>query len=217
MNKIRVLLADDHTIVREGLRLLLEREPDIQVVGEVENGEQAVTMANDISPDIIVMDINMPKLNGLEATRRIKAQKPSIGVLVLTVYDDDEYVFNLLKAGVTGYLLKKVASSQLANAIRAVHQGEMLLSPSIAQRVVEGYLHAPQATKGQSFSDGLTKRELEILRMIARGASNKEIATALYLSVKTVESHRTNIFRKLDIHDRSQAAAYAVRRGLVDD
>ncbi|MDI6690148.1 MAG: response regulator transcription factor [Actinomycetota bacterium] len=217
MEKIKVLLADDHAILREGMRLLLEKESDMEVIGEAADGEEAIEKTREFLPDVVVMDIGMPKLNGLEATRRVKAENPHIGVLVLTIYEDDEYVFNLLKTGATGYLLKKVAASELVNAIRAVHHGELLLSTSIAKKLIDNYIQEPKKPKEKKFCDGLTDREIEILKLIAQGASNKEIAEKLYLSVKTVETHRTHIFRKLDIHDRTQAAAYAIRKGLLDE
>ncbi|MFZ3062188.1 MAG: response regulator transcription factor [Actinomycetota bacterium] len=214
-----MLLADDHTILREGIRLLLEREPDLEVVGEAADGEETVEKTRECLPDVVVIDIGMPKMNGLEATRQIKKENPHIGVLVLTIYEDDEYVFNVLKAGATGYLVKKAAGSELTNAIRAVHHGELLLSPSIAKRLVDNYLQEPRKKEKEikTFCNGLTNREIEILKLIAQGATNKEIAKKLYLSIKTIETHRTNIFRKLDIHDRTQAAVYAVRKGLIKE
>ncbi len=216
MDKIRVLLADDHAVLRDGLRLLLEREIDIEVVGEAGDGEEATKKAVELVPDVVVLDIGMPIMSGIEAARLIKEKKPKIGILVLTVYDDDEYVFKLLKAGASGYLLKKVAGAELASAIRAVSSGEFLLSSAVAEKVVAGYLQEPKQN-GVELPDGLTKREVEILKLIAEGATNKEIAEKLFISVKTVESHRTNIFRKLDIHDRIQAATYAIRKGLIED
>jgi two-component system NarL family response regulator len=214
-----VLLADDHTILREGLRLILEQEPDIKVVGEAADGEETVEKTREHLPDVVVVDIGMPKMDGLEATRQIKKENPHIGILVLTIYEDDEYVFNLLKAGATGYLVKKTAGTELTNAIRAVHHGELLLSPSIGKRLVDNYLQEPRKKEKElkSFCDGLTNREIEILKLVAYGATNKEIAKKLYLSIKTVETHRTNIFRKLDIHDRTQAAIYAMRKGLMKE
>jgi len=216
MDKIRVLLADDHAVLRDGLRLLLERELDIEVVGEAGDGEEATKKAVELVPDVVVLDIGMPKMSGIEAARLIKEKKPKIGILVLTVYDDDEYVFKLLKAGASGYLLKKVAGAELASAIRAVSSGEFLLSSAVAEKVVAGYLQEPKQN-GLELPDGLTKREVEVLRLIADGGTNKEIAEKLFISIKTVESHRTNIFRKLDIHDRIQAATYAIRKGLIED
>jgi len=216
MDKIRVLLADDHAVLRDGLRLLLERELDIEVVGEAGDGEEATKKAVELVPDVVVLDIGMPIMSGIEAARLIKEKKPKIGILVLTVYDDDEYVFKLLKAGASGYLLKKVAGAELASAIRAVSSGEFLLSSAVAEKVVAGYLQEPKQN-GLELPDGLTKREVEVLRLIADGGTNKEIAEKLFISIKTVESHRTNIFRKLDIHDRIQAATYAIRKGLIED
>lgn len=216
MKKIKVLLADDHAIVRDGLRSIMAGESDLELVGEAVDGREAVEKAKKLLPDVIVMDIEMPKMSGLEATRQLKSAHPHICILVLTVHEDDEYVFNLLKAGVSGYLLKRTAGSELVSAIRAVYYGDSVLSSPLAQRLVEEYLEQPRKKGAKKFSDGLTGREVEVLKLIAQGASNKEIAKKLYLSIKTVESHRTNIFRKLEIHDRTQAAVYAVRKGLLE-
>jgi DNA-binding NarL/FixJ family response regulator len=215
-NKIRVLLADDHAVLRDGLRLLLEREADIDVVGEAADGEEAIKKAVQLHPDIVVLDIGMPKISGIEAARTIKEKKPNIGILALTVYEDDEHVFNLLKAGASGYLLKKAAGVELANAVRAVHNGEFVFSPSIGEKLLSTYLQEPKQNRAP-LPDGLTRREVEVLKLIAQGGSNKDIADKLFISIKTVESHRTNIFRKLGIHDRIQAATYAIRKGLVEE
>ena len=215
-NKIRVLLADDHAVLRDGLRLLLEREADIEVIGEAGDGEEAVRKADQLFPDVVVLDIGMPKMSGAEAARVIKKKKPKIGILALTVYEDDEHVSSLLEAGASGYLLKKVAGVELANAVRAVHNGEFVFSSSVGKKVLASYLQSPKQSN-DFLPDGLTKREVEVLKLIAGGTTNKEIANKLFISIKTVESHRTNIFRKLDIHDRIQAATYAIRKGLIKD
>lgn len=217
METIRVLVADDHAIVREGLRLILSREPDIEVVAEAGDGDEALKKAIDLKPHVAVLDISMPKLNGVEATRAIKSADPKIGILILTVHEDDEYIYDLLKAGANAYLLKKSAGAELAGAVRAVAHGDLFLARPVAESVIENFLSKPRDPVNEVKSlDGLTDREIEVLRLIASGKSNKEIAKSLFLSVKTVESHRCSIFRKLGVHDRTQAAAYAVRKGLVD-
>ena len=215
-SKIRVILADDHAVLRDGLRLLLERESDITVVGEAGDGDEAVKKTFQLNPDVVVLDIGMPKVSGIEAARMIKQKQPSIGILALTVYEDDEHVFNLLKAGASGYLLKKAAGVELANAVRAVKNGEFVFSPSVGEKLLSTFLQEPKHGD-VSLPDGLTKREVEVLKLVAEGATNKEIADRLFISAKTVESHRANIFRKLDIHDRIQAAIYAIRKGLIVD
>ncbi len=217
METIKVLVADDHAIVREGLRLILSREPDIEVVAEASDGDEAVKKAIDVKPDVAVLDISMPNQNGIEATRAIKRAVPNVGVLILTVHEGDEYVYDLLKAGANAYLLKKSAGAELAGAVRAVAHGDLFLARPVAESVIENFLSKPRnPVKEVKAVDGLTDREIEVLKLIALGKSNKEIAKMLFLSVKTVESHRGSIFRKLGLHDRAQAAAYAVRKGLVD-
>jgi two-component system response regulator NreC len=209
---IRVLLADDHTVVREGIRLCLEALGDIAVVGEAANGREAVEQALSLEPDVVLMDISMPTLSGIEATARIKRARPSIQVVGLSMYDDEEYVTRLLQAGASGYVLKRSAATELAAAVRAAHAGEAFLYPSIARRVIDDYLRrldqAPAAA-------GLTPREREILGYIVEGRTNREIAELLTLSVKTVENHRTNLMAKLDAHDRGQLIRAAERLGLV--
>jgi DNA-binding NarL/FixJ family response regulator len=217
VKKIKVLLADCNAILREGLRLILERESDIEIVEEAADGEETVEKTKKLLPNVVVMEIGMPKLDCLEVTHLIKAHNANISVLVLTLCEDEEYVFNLLKRGINGYLLKDVRGSELANAIRVVHHGELVLAPSIAQKLVDSYLQKPQKRKEEkSLYNGLTNREIEVLRLIAQGAPNKEIAKKLYISVKTVDSHRANIFKKLGISDRAQVAIYAMRKGLIE-
>jgi DNA-binding NarL/FixJ family response regulator len=212
--KIRVLVADDHTLMREGIRALIEDQPDIVVVGEAEDGHAAVRLADKLRPDVVLMDIAMPLLNGLDATRRIKRDHPEIKVLVLTMYDHDEYVRQVLAANASGYVLKRAAASELVAAIRAVYQGEAILSPTITRLVLEDYLqweNVKQAT-GQ---DKLTLREREVLQLIAEGYTNKEIAGILCVSIKTVQSHRGNIMQKLDLHDRGDLIKYAIHKKII--
>lgn len=212
--KIRLLIADDHTIVRSGVRLLLQTETDFEVVGEALDGEQAITLAESLHPDVILMDIAMPAINGMEATRRIKARFPEIRILALTMHNSDEYFFEMLKAGASGYLLKTAETSELLTAIRTVARGEVFLYPAMAQRLLQDYLTRlddPEAT-GQS---SLTHREREILRLLVEGYSNKEIAEKLVISPSTVHSHRTNLMTKLNLQNRHELIQYARKRGLL--
>lgn len=215
MDKIKVVLADDHVLVREGTRELLEREDDFEVVGEADDGEQAVKLVTEWQPDVALMDIAMPKLNGIEATRRIKATCPATAVLILTAYDDDQYVFALLEAGAAGYLLKDVRSRDLIEAIRAVNAGESVLHPVIARKVVNRFARPPDEPSEESALDRLTEREMEVLRLAAKGMSNKEIAQELVLSVRTVHGHLHNIFEKIRVGSRTEAVLHALRTGWL--
>ncbi len=216
MTKIRVLVCDDHTILREGIRLLLNSQPDIEVVAEAVDGREAVEKAREVLPDIILMDIAMPLLNGLEATKQIRRDNPNLRVLVLTMYESDEYVSQMLEAGAAGYVLKKVAGSELVYAIRSVHNGEAFLYPSITKRLVEDYLRRVELGQERDSFDGLTDREREVLQLIAEGHTNKEIADLLNLSVRTVQNHRAHIMEKLGMHDRGELIKYAIQKGIIE-
>lgn len=216
MITIRVVIADDHSIVREGVRLLLEAQPDIQVVGEAADGNEAVDIIRQQLPDVAVMDIQMPNLNGLDATRAIKQEFPQVHILVLTMYESDEYFFQTLSAGASGYVLKKAASSDLMAAIRAVSQGNVFLYPSVARRLVSDYLTRVKAGEDQGSYDGLTPRERQVLKLIAEGHTNQSIAEKLVISQSTVQTHRTRIMHRLNLQTRAELIQYAVRKGLLD-
>ncbi len=216
MGKIRVLICDDHTILREGIRLLLNSQPDIEVVAEAVDGREAVDKARTVKPDVILMDIAMPFLNGLEATKQIRRDNPNARVLVLTMYESDEYVAQMLEAGAAGYVLKKVAGSELVYALRAVYQGEAFLYPSITKRLVEDYLRRVESGQERDTFDGLTDREREVLQLIAEGHTNKAIADLLNLSVRTVQNHRAHIMEKLGMHDRGELIKYAIQKGIIE-
>jgi len=217
MRKISVLLVDDHTVVRQGLRALLQCEEDIEVVGEAENGRQAVAFARKAAPDVVVMDVAMPLLNGLEATRQVLKLAPTAKVLVLTSYGDDECVEQLMQAGAVGYLVKQTAATDLVKAIREVYRGNAFFSPAIAKRLRDQCREA--FSRGQpirkSGSD-LTSRESEVLQLIAEGFSNKQIAGELEISIKTVEKHRQQVMNKLNIHDVAGLTRYAIAKGMVE-
>jgi two-component system response regulator NreC len=214
MSKIKVLLAEDHIIVRKGLRSLLDREADIEVVGEADNGQQAVEKAQLTQPDIVLMDITMPVLNGLEATRQIKELRLPIKVVVLTVHATPEYAYQILRAGGSAYVLKQAAVSELIGAIRAVYQGGSFLSPSISRHAVDEY--GRQATTTEDRYDKLTAREREVLQMIAEGRTNREIAVIMHVTVKTVEAHRASLMNKLDLHSIADLTKYALRKGIAN-
>jgi DNA-binding NarL/FixJ family response regulator len=215
MNKIRVLLADDHTILRDGIRALLDDQADIEVIGEAEDGQATVKMTAQLLPDVVVMDIAMPLLNGLEATRQIQRDYPQVKVLILTMHENEEYIRQVLAAGALGYVLKDAAAHDLLGAIRAVYQGEAVLSPAITRLVIEDYLRWGDIRPPDS-TNGLTSREREVLQLIAEGYTNKEIAEILCLSIKTVQSHRTNLMSKLDLHDRGELIKYAIQKKIID-
>jgi DNA-binding NarL/FixJ family response regulator len=212
---IRILLADDHTLMREGIKAILEDQPDILVVGEAEDGRETIRLAHQLRPNIVLMDIAMPSLNGLEATRQIKHEHPEINVLVLTMYDHEEYLRQLLEVGASGYILKRAAASELVAAIRAVYAGEAALSPSITRMLLNDYLRRDSPTV-ESGTDALTPREREVLQLIAEGKTSREIAELLNLSIKTVQSHRGSIMQKLDLHDRGDLIKYAIQKKIIE-
>ncbi|MDR7522252.1 MAG: response regulator transcription factor [Armatimonadota bacterium] len=217
MKKIRVLIVDDHAIVREGVRMILSAHPEIQVVGEAGTGEQAVAMAQTLRPDVVIMDISMPGMNGIEATQQIRARVPETSVLALTMHEDDHYVFQLLRAGASGYVLKRAAATDLVDAVRAASRGEAFLYPSVAKSVVQDYLRRLERGEAERKPyDGLTEREREVLTLIADGHTNQEIANRLFISIKTVQTHRAHIFEKLGLHDRTELVRYAIRVGLIE-
>lgn len=211
---IRVLLVDDHAVVREGTRQLLEREPDIAVVGEAGTGEEAVRLAQTLQPDVVVMDVRMPGMGGVEATKRIKQHQPGVEILVLTAHDDDQYVFTLLEAGATGYLLKTAPVSELVKAIHEVNEGQSALDPAVARKVVQ-QVKSGGRPKQQEAYESLTEREQEVLKLLAEGKTNKEIADALIISDRTVQTHLSNIFSKMDVSSRTEAVLVAIRRGWL--
>ncbi len=215
MSPIRVLLSDDHRILREGIRALIEDQEDMQVVGESEDGLETVKKVAKLQPDVVVMDIAMPLLNGLEATRQIRRDFPQVKVLILTMHDNEEYIRQVLAAGALGYVLKDAAARDLLGAIRTVNQGEAVLSPAITRLVIEDYLRWGDI-RPEDTTDGLTAREREVLQLIAEGYTNKEIAGIMSLSVKTVQSHRTNLMNKLDLHDRGELIKYAIQKKIID-
>jgi NarL family two-component system response regulator LiaR len=212
-DKLTVLIADDHPLVRDALRQALDAEEDMQIVAEAADGEEAVKLASECKPDVAVMDIVMPKLNGIEATRKIKQIAPDIAILILTAYDDDEYVLGLLDAGAAGYLLKSARGRDLAGAIRAIKAGESVLHPAIIAKLLKRATQAP--VERHKPSDILSERESEVLRLVALGMSNKDIAEKLFLSERTIKAHLTNIFNKLNVASRSEAIVKGLQWGLV--
>jgi two-component system response regulator NreC len=215
MSNIRVLLADDHIIMRKGLRLLLERQPNITVVGEASDGRECVELAHAEKPDVVVMDLAMPNLNGIEAARQIVAQNPAIAVAVLSMHSDESYVIRALKAGARAYLLKDSAESDLIGAIQALSDGKSFFSPAISRLLVEDYMRALERKGVDDSYELLTTREREILQLLAEGKSNKEVANMLNLSLYTVETHRTHILQKLNLHTVPELILYAVRKGII--
>jgi two-component system response regulator NreC len=215
MTKIRVLVTDDHAIVRDGICALLALTGDIEAVGEATNGREALEMVRKVAPDVVLMDIAMPLMDGLEATRRIHKEFPQTKVIVLTQYEDREYVLPVIEAGASGFVSKTAASSELTSAIRSVYRGDSFLSPSIARLLVEDYREMAKAGKNRDMSEQLTGREREILKLLAEGHSTHEIAQLLVISPKTVERHKTNLMAKLDIHNRLDLFKYALRKGII--
>jgi DNA-binding NarL/FixJ family response regulator len=216
VEKIRVIIAEDHAVVREGTRQLLERHGDIEVVGEAANGAEAVALVERVKPDVAIVDISMPVMGGIEATEKIKAGRPATAVLILTAYDDDQYVFALLAAGAAGYLLKDVPAAEVVRAVRAVHAGEPVLHPAIARKILARFAAERQREQPPPEGELLTERERDVLRLAACGMSNSRIADHLSVSIRTVQAHLTHIFDKLGVGSRTQAVIAGLRRGLID-
>lgn len=212
---IRILIVDDHEMVRAGMRMLMESIPDIEVIGEGANGEEALRLAHELKPDVIIMDVTMPNMNGVEATERIKHEVPDVSILALTIHEGQDYFFQMLHAGASGYVPKRAAPEILVEAVRQVAQGGVFLEPSIARLLVTDYLKRVEDGSEQQSYDGLTEREREVLTHIAQDYTNQEIANLLGISVKTVERHRENIMGKLNLHTRTELVKYAIRKGLV--
>jgi DNA-binding NarL/FixJ family response regulator len=215
MNRIRILLADDHTVMRAGLRLLLERQPDLMVVGEAEDGRQAIALAESENPDVVVMDIAMSRLNGIEAARQIVNKHPKTSVVILSMHSDEGYILRALKAGARAYLLKDSAEADLIRAIRAVSEGKSFFSPAVSKMLLEDYVRQLEQRGDEDSYELLTAREREILQLLAEGKSNKEVANLLNLSLYTVETHRAHILQKLGLHTVPDLILYAVRKGIV--
>ena len=215
MKKIRILIADDHAVVRVGTRRILEQEPDLEVVAEAADGEEAVRQATSLKPDVAIIDVAMPKLDGIQATKQIKSVCPAIAVLILSAYDDDQFVFSLLEAGAAGYLLKSVRGSELVDAVRAVQAGESVLHPSIARKVLNRFARISGEPKEKEPTEVLSEREMDVLRLVTKGLSNKDIAEELCLSIRTVQGHLGNIFNKLQVGSRTEAVVRALKEGWV--
>lgn len=228
MGNIRVLLVDDHAILREGIRYLLSASGEVDVVGEAQDGVEALEMVQSLKPDAVLMDIAMPRMNGIEATKELKKRHPELPVLILSMYDSEEYVLPILKAGASGYVLKRSAAQELVNALKAVVSGQVILHPDVARTVMENIHQGAQAPAGgaspaQQQRDGamhpqleqLTEREREVLTLIARGLTNQQIGDKLFISIKTVQAHRANLMEKLDLHDAVELTKFAIRTGLV--
>lgn len=215
MKKLRILLADDHGVVRKGLRFLLESEPDLEVVGEAADGRQAVDMAEELRPDVVVMDIAMPWLNGIDATGQIVKQQPAVGVIMLSMHSDEEYLVRTLTAGAKGYLLKDSAETDLVQAVHSVSDGKPFFSPAIAKTLLEDYVRRLQQRGLSDSYELLSDREKEVLQLLAEGKTNKDVANLLNLSTHTVETHRTHIMQKLNLHNTAEIVLYAVRKKII--
>ena len=214
MAKIRVLIADDHALLREGIKALLGSFTDIEVVGEACDGREAIEKVKTLSPHVVLMDIAMPGLGGLEATLEIRKNAPETRILILTQYDNKEYVYRFLKAGAAGYVLKKAAAAELVDAIRAIYRGEAFLHPSIAQEVILGFLNRSEPLDRDAY-ESLTDREKQVFKLVAEGYTNREIAESLGISVKTAMAHHTNVMQKLGFHNRTELVKYAIQRGVI--
>jgi two-component system response regulator NreC len=214
MSKIRLLLVDDHEIVRAGLRMLFQAEPDMEIVGEVSSGEEALRAVRELKPDVVLMDVVMSGMSGIEATRRIKEANPDVAILALTMHEDEQYFFEMLSAGASGYVPKRAAPDDLVSAIRVVSQGNVFLYPTLAKLLVKDFLQRAESGAAPP-SEELTPREREVLTCIAEGMTNREIAETLVISAKTVDRHRENIMRKLNLHNRVELVKYAIEKGLI--
>ena len=212
MEQIKILIADDHPVVREGLSAMLSKEQDVEVVGEAENGVEAVNRAKELKPDIVLMDLRMPELDGVEAMRQIRAEDPDSKFIVLTTYDNDEYIFKGIEAGAKAYLLKDAPREELFKAIRAVYRGESLIQPAVAGKVLDRFAELSREARAP---EALSERELDVLKFMAKGAANKEIAAELFISESTVKSHIASIFQKLEVNDRTEAVTQAIRKGII--
>ncbi len=215
MPNIRLLLVDDHAVVRSGLRMLLENEPGIDIVGESNTGLDSLRLVDDLLPDLVIMDISLPDISGIEATRRIKSAHPGVGVVALTIHEDQQYFFEMLQAGASAYIPKRAAPDDLISAIRAVHNGDVYIYPSLAKLLVTDFLSRAGDDDARAAMDGLTVREQEVLSMLAEGRLNEEIAESLAISPHTVARHRENLMSKLGLHSRSELVKYAIRKGLI--
>lgn len=215
MSRIRLLLVDDHEVVRSGLRMLLENEIDMSIVGEVDTGEKALNIVKTLQPDVVIMDITLPDISGIEATRRIKANHPNVAIVALTIHEDQQYFFEMLQAGASGYVPKRAAPDDLITAIRAAHRGEMYIYPSLAKLLVGDFLARSGEEEAKETMNGLTPREGEVLSLLAEGKTNDEIADLLSISIHTVARHRENLMGKLGLHNRSELVKYAIRKGVI--
>jgi two-component system response regulator NreC len=213
--KTRLLLVDDHAVVRSGLKMLLDAEDDVEIIGEAGTASEALEAVGTVVPDVILMDIGLPDLSGIQATRAIKKRFPSISIVALTIHEDEEYFFKMLEAGASGYVPKRAAPEELLRAIRAAASGEVYLYPTLAKLLVTDYLSQDHSGEEKASLDGLTDREREVLTYLAEGTSNEEIAVSLVISPKTVDRHRENIMRKLNLHSRAELVRYAIRKGII--
>ncbi len=213
MANVRILLADDHAMLRDGVRMVLESHPGFEVVGTADNWRDAVRLAEELQPDIAVVDVAMPELNGLEATRAIRNTSPETAIVVLSMHEGEEYLREALRAGAAGYVLKRAAAKELVGAINAVRRGDKYLDPALTDTLISDYVR--QVERGDDTPDSLTERELEVLKLVAEGHTNRQIALQLNISIKTVQTHRANLMDKLNLHDRTELVRYAIRRGLI--
>jgi len=213
MDTVRIILVDDHAVLRDGVRMVLESQEGFRVVGTADNGADAVQLADDLQPDIAVLDVAMPNMNGLEATREITQRCPNTRVVILSMYDNEEYLREALRAGAAAYVLKRAAAKELVSAIQTVRQGESYLDPALTRTLISDYVR--QVERVDEAPDSLTDRELEVLKLVAEGFTNRQIALKLTISIKTVQTHRANLMDKLNLHDRTELVRYAIRRGLI--